>query len=293
MSASSPPGAAPSVTRDAVLAESDARFKLFRVDAEEAVSDAHEAGGYTAVLTLAEDQQLRAGQDLNDIIRGREDSYVTALRGGTSDDFTFDEKVYINVLQYQRRYWDRVQAKARPMAANESLGWTPMPDGTSMKMVPNGQVLSFWSGVSCPEDSGDTVDTSPGATSGLRATAPSFETSVRELAATGSSGSPPAPARQHNGAPANVDREQAVARRARRARAPPTPATNQQNDPGVGAGVTCGPLVRRPRRRWRRCRHELPMDRLLLRLPSPARARDALHARREGAVLSPDRGGRR
>jgi hypothetical protein len=95
---------------------------------------------------------------LADLIRGRE-HLVRWYSGQPSEGFTFDEKVQINLLDYQGRHWADVENDARLEATREAEGWTRQEDGSHITLLPNGTPLTCWGGARWEED-GQVVDTS-------------------------------------------------------------------------------------------------------------------------------------
>lgn len=128
-------------------------------DLDREVADAYLAGGFTAVLELAQRHQTRLQHEWADLTRDVQLRYVCAA---DRTEPPSPLEIQLGALRHEMADWDHVANHARPLAAEEAFGWTILPDGNSAKMLPNGQVISTTSSVRYEEPDGTIVDTAPG-----------------------------------------------------------------------------------------------------------------------------------
>src|SRR5829696_1953188 len=143
--------------------EAHSALEQYAADADRDIVQARESGGYGAVLELAERRRCDLKRELAALTAGQELRVMNnAEREELRRQWT-PEKARLNdeivELNCKVRDWTAVADGSREYAANEALGWTIMPDGTSAKPQDNGKVLSVWGGIRYEED-GEIVDTS-------------------------------------------------------------------------------------------------------------------------------------
>jgi hypothetical protein len=135
-------------------------------DINRQIAAAHSAGGYTAVLELAQEKQLELQREFAELTAGHElrtmaSSELEELRRTwTPDKARLTEQ--ITELREQLRGWGFIEDQVRGFAANEAHGWDILPDGTCAKVQENGKVLSAHGYVSEFTDSDGTVYASDG-----------------------------------------------------------------------------------------------------------------------------------
>ena len=128
------------------------------------VKEAHESGGFTAVLELAQQHQATLAREFATLTAGHELRRMSNQEREELRRQWTPEKARLNQqiedLRWKRSQWNYVAGHSREFAANEALGWTIMPDGTPAKALDNDRVISSYGGVRYEEDDGAIVDTS-------------------------------------------------------------------------------------------------------------------------------------
>lgn len=131
-------------------------------DREREVASAHGAGGFTEVLRLAERHWARLQGEWADLTRDLPDGKLTELAERLMPPFSPEFKpspleIQAFRLRREQQQWHRVADHARPLAANEALGWTILSDGNPAKVMPDGTIVSAIGGVTGWTDSDGTV----------------------------------------------------------------------------------------------------------------------------------------
>jgi hypothetical protein len=121
------------------------------------------AGGYTAVLKLAQQRRDELQREFATLTAGHELRRMTNREPEELRRTWTPEKARLNEqiaeLDWQIRQWDHVAGDVAGYAANEALGWMIQPDDTPAKVTANGTVISSYGGVRYEEDDGTIVDT--------------------------------------------------------------------------------------------------------------------------------------
>jgi hypothetical protein len=140
--------------------------EAYAADANRQIKAAQESGGYTAVLTLAEQRWRELQEEFATLTAGHEIRRTSIHEREELRRHWTPEKARLNEqiveLDLKIREWRYIADQCREHAANEALGWTILPDGTSAKVLPNGKVLSSHSYLSSWEDSDGRTYTSDG-----------------------------------------------------------------------------------------------------------------------------------
>jgi hypothetical protein len=137
-----------------------------RQDIDRQVSAAHEAGGYTEVFKLAQERKFALQREFAILTAGHEVRRMSNHEREALRRTWTPEKIRLNEqiaeLDRQIREWDHHADYAERYAANEALGWTILPDGTSAKVLDNGHVISSYGWMSEFTDSDGTLYKSDG-----------------------------------------------------------------------------------------------------------------------------------